>query len=134
MEETEPFNYSCVYASQNDKPIKDIDHITDEELMDFYECCDIDFHGEFIDASAFVSDNEITALMTPPDLREIYPGAFSNMTSLKYFIMNGLVKNLRPKTFSGCSALERILLTDTLEEIDDMVFLNCSSLKKDHHP
>lgn len=65
----------------------------------------------------------------PATVKEIYPGAFRNCTSLNSVSIPASVTEIAYVAFEGCTSLTSVSVPDTLCSINDYAFSNCVSLE-----
>ena len=85
---------------------------------------------ETIGISSF-EQSGIEEIQTPPSLKAIGDGAFSNCKQLKYAVLNEGLETLGNGREIGCfesSSIENVVLPSTLKRLEKRTFYNCKKL------
>ena len=77
----------------------------------------------------YIDGHEITDLVIPNSVNEIYRYAFSGCSSLTSVEIPNSVTKIGPSAFEGCSSLTSAEIPNSVNEIGDEVFARCSGLQ-----
>jgi len=94
-------------------------------------------NGMKIEGTTLVSCTSEESTITVPDgVKEIGPGAFEGLKTLKKVILPDSVRRIDKRAFANCTKLRTVVLTEKskLQKIGKQAFLNCKKLDKSFVP
>lgn len=81
-----------------------------------------------IDAKAFASCSDLTAVKIPESVTSIGVGAFSNSRNLALVVIPNSITSINESTFYGCSGLTSLTIPNSVTSINQNAFYGCSGL------
>lgn len=80
-------------------------------------------------ANLYINGELLTDLVTPEEVYEIEPSAFSRCSSLKSVLVRSDIYSIGEGAFLGCEALKSAIIKDEVEIIGEGAFYSCAELE-----